>query len=82
MATVEAETGRVSTFRQSLKDEEDEARSAAAQAYAIKTECENDLSEIVPQLLESIESLNTLTNSEIAEIKSLKVKRRSDKFVD
>lgn len=73
MVTVQAETERVFQLRQALRDEEDEARRAAAQAHAIKLECENDLKSVMPQLLESIEALQTLSNAEIAEIKSLKV---------
>lgn len=73
MATVEAESERVLALKQSLKDEEKEAESAATQAHLIKTECETDLSDVMPQLQKSVEALNTLTFSEIAEIKSLKV---------
>lgn len=73
MVTVEAETEKVSIIRRSLKDEEEEAKLAAAEAHEMKIACEVELSDVMPQLLGSIEALNKLTSSDIAEIKSLKV---------
>ena len=49
------------------------ANEAAAQAQAIKDECENDLAEAVPALESAISALNTLKPSDITEVKTMKV---------
>lgn len=51
------------------------ANKAAAEAQAIKDECESDLAEAIPALEAAIEALDTLKPADITEVRAMRVSR-------
>ncbi len=73
MVRVEKETVEVQAKSEVVQADETVANKAAEAAQAIKDECEEDLAEALPALEASIAALNTLTQKDITEAKTMKV---------
>ena len=66
LVVIEKESGEVEATSKQVKADEAVANEQAAQAQALKDECEEDLAEAIPALEAAIAALNTL------KVKSLK----------
>lgn len=73
VAMVAAETAKTTSMQQTVTEEEAAAAIAAERAGSIKNECETDLATALPVLDGAVKALNTLTQSDIAEVKRMSV---------
>jgi len=64
-----------------VKQDEEVANEQAAVAQAIKDECDADLSEAMPILEAALAALNTLTQADIAVVKTMKNPPKGVKIV-
>jgi len=71
IAVVEKETEEAEKVRIRVNKETKEANEAASKAENIAQECKEDLDRAMPPLQAAINSLNSLTQKEIAEVKSM-----------
>ena len=60
LVVIEKESGEVEATSKQVKADEAVANEQAAQAQALKDECEEDLAEAIPALEAAIAALNTL----------------------
>ncbi|KAF5297854.1 hypothetical protein FQA39_LY19240 [Lamprigera yunnana] len=72
MGQIEKETMEVERISGNVKKDEEKANVEAAEAQALKTECEADLALAIPILEEAIGALNTLKPADITLVKSMK----------
>ncbi|GIY27745.1 dynein heavy chain 7, axonemal [Caerostris darwini] len=72
MAIVQAESADVAEVEKVVKQDEAVANEQAANAQAIKDECDSDLAHAVPILEAAIQALNILTPADITVVKSMK----------
>ncbi|XP_068243599.1 uncharacterized protein [Palaemon carinicauda] len=72
MALIEEESLEVEDRRKLVQVEEEEAGVHAANAQALKEECQAELNQALPALYEAIEALNTLKPADITVVKSMK----------
>ncbi|GBG26414.1 Dynein heavy chain 7, axonemal [Hondaea fermentalgiana] len=72
MAAVEKEQTEADKIATVVKSEEAIANEKAQSAKGIKEECEADLAKAMPVLESAIAALNTLSKSDITEVKSMK----------
>ncbi|KAM6256904.1 dynein axonemal heavy chain 12 [Porphyrio hochstetteri] len=72
MKTIEIESAEVEQIRKTVKVDEEIATEKAAEAQALKNECESDLAEAIPALEAALEALDTLKPSDISIVKSMK----------
>uniref|UniRef100_A0A8C8EDP7 Dynein axonemal heavy chain 3 n=1 Tax=Otus sunia TaxID=257818 RepID=A0A8C8EDP7_9STRI len=71
MIQIEKETAEVDAKKELVSADEKEANEAAADAKAIKDECEGDLAEAMPALEAALAALDTLNPSDISLVKSM-----------
>ncbi|XP_062266298.1 dynein axonemal heavy chain 3 [Platichthys flesus] len=71
MVTIEAETVEVDAKKELVSADEKVANDAAAEAQAIKDDCEGDLAEALPALAAALSALDTLKPSDITVVKSM-----------
>ncbi|KAF4662797.1 hypothetical protein FOZ61_002166 [Perkinsus olseni] len=71
MGVVNAESDKTNAVKEVVSGEEAIASQAADRANAIKTDCEKELGEAMPELNEALGALDTLTGKDIAEIKAM-----------
>ena len=71
IAVVETETESAMVQKAEVEVEEKAAQKVADEANAIKEECEEGLAEAIPALEAAVAALNTLTQKDIGEVKSL-----------
>ncbi|XP_011500273.1 PREDICTED: dynein heavy chain 7, axonemal-like [Ceratosolen solmsi marchali] len=69
---IEKESNDVAEVEKVVKIDEEAALAIAAKASAIKAECDANLAEAMPILLEAQSALNTLTMADIAVVKAMK----------
>ncbi|XP_076179047.1 dynein axonemal heavy chain 7 isoform X1 [Ptiloglossa arizonensis] len=72
MLDVDKEKEEVAAFEEIVKLDESVAETYANEAAAIKAECDADLAEVMPILKRAQVALNTLTTTDIAEIRAMK----------
>ncbi|XP_064087240.1 dynein axonemal heavy chain 3-like [Macrobrachium nipponense] len=72
MTLIEEESLEVEARRKLVQVEEEEAGVHAANARALKEECQAELNQALPALYEAIEALNTLKPADITVVKSMK----------
>jgi dynein heavy chain len=72
MLVVQQETEGAMTIREAVAKEEAIAEAAAAAAKAIELDCANDLAEAMPVLEAALAALDTLSQQEIAEVRSMR----------
>ncbi|NXP46066.1 DYH7 protein, partial [Heliornis fulica] len=72
MKTIEIESAEVEQKRKTVKVDEEIATEKAAEAQALKNECESDLAEVIPALEAALDALDTLKPSDITIVKSMK----------
>ncbi|XP_054711131.1 dynein axonemal heavy chain 3-like [Uloborus diversus] len=72
MVVIEAETVDVESQKELVAAEESVANKKAAQAQAIKDECERDLAEAIPAMEAAIAALDTLKPADITLVKAMK----------
>ena len=72
MVQIEKESKEVQATRKTVQSEEEIASKKAAEAKAIKDECEADLAEALPALEAAISALDTLKQQDITVLKSMK----------
>ena len=77
MVRVEQEQVEVEAKKEVVAADEAVANEQAAVAQGIKDECEADLAEAIPALEAAISALDTLKPSDITEVKTMKVCKRS-----
>lgn len=71
-AEIEANSIEASIATEQVKRDEVVANAQAAEAQAMEDECSKDLAQAVPVLEEAVQALNTLKNSDITLVKSMK----------
>eukprot|EP00958_Prasinococcus_capsulatus_P016076 scaffold1766_cov401-Prasinococcus_capsulatus_cf.AAC.33 len=69
---IERDSREADGKREAVKAEEEAANIKAAEAKAMKDECEADLAVAMPMLDSALQALNTLSKSDITEVKSMK----------
>ena len=69
---IEEEFGKVKGQRDQLKRDEFEAEAQTEQALRIKDQCEETLNKIIPSLNEAMNSVQSLSKYDIAELRSMK----------
>lgn len=62
----------IKSQRDQLKRDEFEAEQQTDQALTIKEQCEETLNKIIPSLNEAMNSVQTITKFELAELRSMK----------
>ncbi|XP_067125606.1 dynein axonemal heavy chain 7-like isoform X2 [Centruroides vittatus] len=72
MTQINAESAEVEKVEERVKEDQILANEKAKKAASIKEECDADLAEAMPILNAAIAALNTLTPSDIAEVKTMK----------
>ncbi|KAK4876149.1 hypothetical protein RN001_012571 [Aquatica leii] len=72
MAQIATETVEVEKVSSVVKKDEEAANAQAAEAQALKSECEADLALAIPILEEAEDALNTLKPADITLVKSMK----------
>lgn len=72
LAKVERESQEVAAFEKIVKKDEEAAMVVAADANAIRAECDANLQQVMPVLNAATTALNTLTNQDIQIVKSMK----------
>ncbi|XP_055958216.1 dynein axonemal heavy chain 7 [Patella vulgata] len=72
MVIIEKESGEVEETSKKVKADEAVANEQAAEAQALKDECENELAEALPALEAALSALNTLKTADIVIVKSMK----------
>ena len=72
MIQIQADSVEVDAKKELVAADEAVASKAAAEANAIKTECEADLAVALPALQKAVDALNTLKPSDIGEVKAMK----------
>ncbi|XP_035226897.1 dynein heavy chain 3, axonemal-like isoform X2 [Stegodyphus dumicola] len=72
MVVIEAETVDVESQKELVAAEEAVANKKAAQAQAIKDDCERDLAEAIPAMEAAVAALNTLKPADITVVKAMK----------
>ena len=81
METVRTDVTLFSFVLKVVAADEAIANKAAAEAQAIKDDCENDLAEAIPALEAAITALNTLKPQDITEVRAMRVSScSSDNF--
>lgn len=71
-AEIEQNTIEASIATEQVKRDEVVANAQAAEAQSMEDECSKDLAQAVPVLEEAVQALNTLKNSDITLVKSMK----------
>ncbi|XP_033102995.1 dynein heavy chain 12, axonemal-like isoform X1 [Anneissia japonica] len=71
MKVIEKESVEVSATREVVEKEEAAANEQAAEAQALKDECESDLAEAIPALEAALAALNTLKPADISVVKTM-----------
>ncbi|CAI8001099.1 Dynein heavy chain 7, axonemal, partial [Geodia barretti] len=72
MTVIERESTEVAARSKVVKRDEAAANKQAAEAQALKDECEGDLAEAIPALEAALAALNTLKPSDITIVKTMK----------
>uniref|UniRef100_A0A8D2L0F3 Dynein axonemal heavy chain 12 n=1 Tax=Varanus komodoensis TaxID=61221 RepID=A0A8D2L0F3_VARKO len=72
MKVIEKESAEVEAKSKTVKIDEELATEKAAEAQALKNECESDLAEAIPALEAALSALDTLKPSDITIVKSMK----------
>ncbi|XP_019624138.1 PREDICTED: dynein heavy chain 12, axonemal-like isoform X1 [Branchiostoma belcheri] len=72
MVVIESETTEVEAKSKVVKADEAAANEKAAEAQALKDECESDLAEAIPALEAALAALDTLKPADITIVKSMK----------
>ena len=72
LVIVAEETVEANKVREVVAKDEAFAAERAAEAKAIKDECEEELSVAIPMLEAALEALNTLTKADVTEVKAMK----------
>eukprot|EP00736_Rhodelphis_marinus_P007919 Rmarinus@m.2764 len=72
MVVVDKQSMEAAEVRKVVEAEEKIANDQAQSVKSIKDECEHDLAEAMPILNDAIKALNTLTKSDIVEVKAMK----------
>ncbi|KAG8190244.1 hypothetical protein JTE90_001328 [Oedothorax gibbosus] len=81
MVVIESETVDVESQKELVAAEEAVANRKAADAQAIKDECERDLAEAIPAMEAAVAALDTLKPADITVVKSMKNPPRGVKLV-
>ena len=71
IAKIEKEAGEVDAIKQIVEVDNEKANIATMEAQSIKNECEDQLDEAMPALLDAINSLKTLKTQDISRTQSL-----------
>jgi dynein heavy chain len=66
IAKIEKEAGEVDAIKQIVEVDNEKANIATMEAQSIKNECEDQLDEAMPALLDAINSLKTLKTQDIS----------------
>ncbi|XP_017171732.1 dynein axonemal heavy chain 12 isoform X3 [Mus musculus] len=72
MQIIEVESAQVEAKRKFVKLDEEIASGKAEEAQALKNECESDLAEAIPALEAALSALDTLKETDITIVKSMK----------
>ncbi|XP_052045898.1 dynein axonemal heavy chain 12 [Apodemus sylvaticus] len=72
MQIIEIESAQVEAKRKFVKLDEEIASGKAEEAQALKNECESDLAEAIPALEAALSALDTLKETDITIVKSMK----------
>ncbi|XP_063147830.1 dynein axonemal heavy chain 12 [Candoia aspera] len=72
MKIIEKESAEVEAKSKTVKVDEELATEKAAEAQALKNECESDLAEAIPALEAALSALDTLKPADITIVKSMK----------
>ncbi|XP_015263237.1 PREDICTED: dynein heavy chain 12, axonemal, partial [Gekko japonicus] len=72
MKVIERESAEVEAKSKTVKVDEELATEKAAEAQALKNECESDLAEAIPALEAALSALDTLKPADITIVKSMK----------
>ena len=72
LLTVQQETDAAMVIREAVAKEEAVAEAAAAASKAIELDCASDLAEAMPVLEAALAALDTLSQQEIAEVRSMR----------
>ncbi|XP_078517697.1 dynein axonemal heavy chain 12 [Lissotriton helveticus] len=72
MKIIEKESAEVEAKSKTVRADEEVATQKAAEAQALKNECESDLAEAIPALEAALTALDTLKPSDIAIVKTMK----------
>merc|ERR1719174_1767629 len=72
MVQVEKDSKEAAAAKEIVSKDKAEAETVAAEANAIKEECEAGLAEALPALEAAVKALSTLKKDDITEVKSMK----------
>ncbi|XP_053325574.1 dynein axonemal heavy chain 12 [Spea bombifrons] len=72
MEIIEKESAEVEAKSKIVRVDEEVATQKAAEAQALKNECESDLAEAIPALEAALSALNTLKPSDVSIVKAMK----------
>lgn len=81
IVVVTNETKEADKIREGVAKEEEIARQAADAAKEIELDCANDLAQAMPVLEAAVAALDTLTSSELSEVKAMRNPPRAVKLV-